>query len=193
MGCHSLLQGSSQLRDGTGSPALQADSLLSEPPGKPTWVPLKPCLNFLSGFINFYWLKSQRTLTGNRRISPRSLSSNWTQGRTAKKVQQSIILVSYVLLLEGTVETSKVRLISINQSRKYWVIGVSVQSVSGSSSGTWKHSSGIDILHEEYLQYLFKRQFPFKGKVTYLVYKIKFSRKSMLSCRKKENHHLKAV
>ena len=35
VGSHSLLQGSSQPRDQTKSPALQADSLLSEPPGKP--------------------------------------------------------------------------------------------------------------------------------------------------------------
>ena len=34
VGSHSLLQGSSQPRDRTKSPVLQADSLLSEPPGK---------------------------------------------------------------------------------------------------------------------------------------------------------------
>ena len=35
VGCHALLQGIFQPRDQTQSPTLQADSLLSQPPGKP--------------------------------------------------------------------------------------------------------------------------------------------------------------
>ena len=38
VGCHAFLQGSSQPRDEAYVPALQADSLPSEPPGKPTYI-----------------------------------------------------------------------------------------------------------------------------------------------------------
>ena len=50
----SFSRGSSQLRDQTGSPTLEADALTSEPPGKPTKQQAVVCITAMSGKSNIH-------------------------------------------------------------------------------------------------------------------------------------------
>ena len=59
MGSHSLLQGSSWPGIEPESPALQADSLLSEPPGKPKWPQVSLLIQFILYLLPF-WLGTLR-------------------------------------------------------------------------------------------------------------------------------------